>query len=377
MIESTPYYARSAGIEWETLHQEAIELYRAGEYDRAIMVAKKALKIAEWNAGSNHPAVAASLYNLAELYKAKGKYSMAETLYKHAMEIWAMSLGPDHPDVAESLNNLADLYVAQGKYDRAEQFYRQAVEIFEKYLGPDNPRAIFILHKLVELYEALGEYDRAEQLYSQVWGSFKEYLPPIPELYHDTGQAKEAEELEKQVEKSKAQGAQMHCPECGKKLIDNTKLCSNCGHTINGNNMLEDRTSVISSQEKPVRSDVNTSSLGTKWLKFWNYFSLPVGGILQLLMLFAVPSLWVFLIPVSILQFVVAYGLHHRRLWAWKWNWVIIIIEYITGTIPILTPNIESYAKLVARLFFKAIFLGLIWMWPNYVYWKKRKVLFS
>jgi len=83
------------------------------------------------------------------------------------------------------------------------------------------------------------------------------------------------------------------------------------------------------------------------------------------------------LVPGSILQFVVAYGLHHRRLWAWKWNWVIIIIEYITGTIPILTPNIESYAKLVARLFFKAIFLGLIWMWPNYVYWKKRKVLFS
>ncbi|RMH36339.1 MAG: hypothetical protein D6690_06170 [Nitrospirae bacterium] len=43
-------------------------LHRAGHYDRAIVVAKKALQVAEQAVGHDHPAVVTSLSNQALIY---------------------------------------------------------------------------------------------------------------------------------------------------------------------------------------------------------------------------------------------------------------------------------------------------------------------
>ncbi len=51
-----------------------------------------------------------SLNNLADLYQKQGRYADAEPLYKRALAIREKALGPNHPDVASSLNNLAELY---------------------------------------------------------------------------------------------------------------------------------------------------------------------------------------------------------------------------------------------------------------------------
>ena len=39
--------AHTQGIEWETLNEEVMSLYQKGQYDRAVVVAVKALDIAE------------------------------------------------------------------------------------------------------------------------------------------------------------------------------------------------------------------------------------------------------------------------------------------------------------------------------------------
>lgn len=57
--------------------------------------------------GENHPAVAATLNNLAVLYGKRGKYKEAEPLCKRALDIREKVLGKEHPDVAKQLNNLA------------------------------------------------------------------------------------------------------------------------------------------------------------------------------------------------------------------------------------------------------------------------------
>jgi|GEM_PF-3023885 len=54
-------------VEWEVLNEEAKSLYQKGEYDRAAVVEKKALDVAEKTVGSDHPNVAESLNNLALL----------------------------------------------------------------------------------------------------------------------------------------------------------------------------------------------------------------------------------------------------------------------------------------------------------------------
>jgi len=45
-----------------------------------VVVAKKALDVAEKMVGPDHRAVAVSLNNLAELYRAQGYYAQAESL---------------------------------------------------------------------------------------------------------------------------------------------------------------------------------------------------------------------------------------------------------------------------------------------------------
>jgi tetratricopeptide (TPR) repeat protein len=105
---------KEADMEWDILNQEAIELYQQGKYDRAVIVAEKALEVAEANVGPNHPDVATSLNNLAALYYTQGDYAKAEPLYKRSLAIREKALGPNHPVVAISLNNLAVLYKTQG-----------------------------------------------------------------------------------------------------------------------------------------------------------------------------------------------------------------------------------------------------------------------
>lgn len=126
------------------------------------------------------------------------------------------------------------------------------------------------------------------------------------------------------------------------------------------------------------------SKLGTKWLKFWTYFILPIGGIVDLIielqMSIGILALGVIMIPLTILKFTVAYGLHYRRLWGWQWNWILVIIIYIAILIPKPTPGTyddSADLNLIGQFVVNLIMGSLIWMWPNYVYWKKRRLLFS
>jgi len=73
-------------------------------------------------------------------------------------------LGPDHPDVATSLNNLAELYGTQGKYAEAEPLYNRALEIDEKFLGSDHPTTTTIRNNLAEIYKKMGEDEEAKKL---------------------------------------------------------------------------------------------------------------------------------------------------------------------------------------------------------------------
>jgi tetratricopeptide (TPR) repeat protein len=81
---------QGAGIEWETLNQEAMDLRRAGKYDRAVVVAQKALQVAEENVGPDHPDVDLSLENLAALYRVTQRNKEAEALEMRAARIRAI-----------------------------------------------------------------------------------------------------------------------------------------------------------------------------------------------------------------------------------------------------------------------------------------------
>lgn len=129
IADPTARLMNQAGVllDARALHAEAEPLYA-----RALAIVEKAL-------GPEHPNVAMSLNNLAELHRVKGAYARAEPLYARALAIWEKTLGPEHPNVAASLNNLAELCKAQGAYAKAERFMRRALTILVASLGADHP----------------------------------------------------------------------------------------------------------------------------------------------------------------------------------------------------------------------------------------------
>lgn len=164
LLLSTSYvFAQGADDEWDILIEEARELYGAGQLDRAEVVAKKALDLAEKNI-ERGPDVATSLDNLATVYLLQDQYGQAEPLLKRALAIKTKALGPDHPDVAWSLNALAVIYYFQGQYAQAEEPFKRSLAIWENAFGPDHPTVARSLNLLAELYRAMNRDEEAEKL---------------------------------------------------------------------------------------------------------------------------------------------------------------------------------------------------------------------
>jgi tetratricopeptide (TPR) repeat protein len=156
---------RQALAEAVTLNRQGLAAYRAGRYDEAKPLYRRALAINEAALGEDHPSTAISLNNLAELLRAQGRYDEAEPLYRRALAITEAALGDDHPTTAISLNNLAGLLKDQGRYDEAEPLFRRALAINETALGDEHPSTARSLNNLALLLRAQGRYEEAEPLH--------------------------------------------------------------------------------------------------------------------------------------------------------------------------------------------------------------------
>jgi CHAT domain-containing protein/Tfp pilus assembly protein PilF len=193
------------------LIKQAYEKQTAGQTDEAILLAERALKIAEKDLGPEHSAVAMSLTALAQLNVQKGDndraepfylralviaekpssgfqpffvaillngvghikelrgdFLGAEPLYKRALDLQEKTLGPDDASVATTLTNLGEMYQTKGDYAQAEQLLLRALAIREKSAGTEDIFIIQSLKSLASLYETTGEYDKAGALLQRV-----------------------------------------------------------------------------------------------------------------------------------------------------------------------------------------------------------------
>ncbi len=114
---TTPVWANA---EWSMYNLAGIQALKQAKYAEAEKLFTDGLKVAE-QSGSNKSHIAASLNNLAELYRAQGKYADAEPLYKRSIELDEKALGPNHPDVATLLGNYAALLRKTNRNAEAEK----------------------------------------------------------------------------------------------------------------------------------------------------------------------------------------------------------------------------------------------------------------
>ena len=121
----------------------------------------------------------------------------------------------------------------------------------------------------------------------------------------------------------------------------------------------------------------SSPTLGTKWLSFWNYFCLPVGALADLVMVFMSPHVIVKALCVVAfpLRIATAIGLHQRRRWGWNVNCV--MIGWVSLFMLVPSQQYDNGPLLAVVFGFRLLLTGLAWIWPNVVYWRKRRSLFS
>jgi CHAT domain-containing protein/tetratricopeptide (TPR) repeat protein len=101
--------------------------------------------------GSDHPHVAATLFNLGDLALDRGAPSEALELQTRALRIRRESLPPGHPDIAESLHSLARAELALGLADSARLHLEQARSLAGRLLVPTHPTLARMLLTQAEL----------------------------------------------------------------------------------------------------------------------------------------------------------------------------------------------------------------------------------
>lgn len=114
---------------WRSHKHAGKKAFQAGDYAEAEKHFSAALKHID-ALGTGNTRAAATLNNLALVYKKQGKYGKAEICFRRALRIYESAM-PEHVHVASVLTNLAGLYHAQGKRKDAAPLIKRAKAIID------------------------------------------------------------------------------------------------------------------------------------------------------------------------------------------------------------------------------------------------------
>ena len=94
---------------------DAEQAARGGDYPRADVLLREALRLQESTLGSQHPDLASTLNNLAVVCETLGRLDDAEQFYRRAFAVASWSRPPADPLVVTSRENLKDFCAAHGR----------------------------------------------------------------------------------------------------------------------------------------------------------------------------------------------------------------------------------------------------------------------
>jgi len=130
----------------------------------ALSFLRKALRLRKQAFGEDHPKVASTLQNLANLYSEFGKQEEALETSLQALEMSRRLLGPTHPSVYVSLFGTSDILYKLGRKDEARKLQDEAVALVETSYPPDHPEVGMLKGNLSVQALHAGEPERALRL---------------------------------------------------------------------------------------------------------------------------------------------------------------------------------------------------------------------
>ena len=147
----------------------------------------------------------------------------------------------------------------------------------------------------------------------------------------------------------------------------------------------------MTEQPRVAEEATNSRYSTTKWLTFYAYLMIfwvivaAGNGVLTLVADPRAGNIIPMLIagPVAVFVAFVGFGLLWREDWAWKANWVLLFLPLIVSTLVTIVAVTETMTgkgtvKSKHELFILYITLtvNVAWVWPNYVYFRRRRHLF-
>ena len=145
------------------LDEQAIELFRAGKFKKALDLSEQALALREKMLGPNDPDLAESLGTVAKLYMLEGRLADAEPYLSRAVGIVEKAVGRDHPAFGVVLNMLGELYIRQGRHDEAEATLKRALANLQNAPNLEDQLGL-TLNNLAVLYQKQERIPEATRL---------------------------------------------------------------------------------------------------------------------------------------------------------------------------------------------------------------------
>jgi eukaryotic-like serine/threonine-protein kinase len=123
--------------------------------------------------GSGHRETARTLYDLAQLLRAKGDFDQAEAHFREALAVQRQLAPKGDIETATTLFYFGAVLFQHGKTEESERANREALEMTRIVAGNDHLMAGLALNQSGLLREYSGDLNAAEQLYRQALETFR------------------------------------------------------------------------------------------------------------------------------------------------------------------------------------------------------------
>lgn len=157
---------------------EVVKLYNQKQYNHAVPLAKRALKLREDALGKEHILVAGALVNLASLYIQTKEFGSAGALCKRALSIYEKALGPENLGLTRTLDTCAWASYFSGDAGKAEELFLRSLSIREKSLGPAHIDVANSTQNLARFYQKRGSYSKSLKYYQEALAAKEKLLGP-------------------------------------------------------------------------------------------------------------------------------------------------------------------------------------------------------
>ncbi len=172
-----------------------------GRWDKAELLIRREIEVAEQAPNSEKTFIANRLYNLGEVLRMTDRLNEAEDMYKRGMQVYQLAEGAGQPKLVVFLIRLAVVYRAINRPEEVKKVLEQSAVICKEGVRKKHPDAPEALYWLAGWYEKTKEWSKAREWYEQIAGMEE------PRLGRDHPKVKRVlEALERCGEKIEEQG---------------------------------------------------------------------------------------------------------------------------------------------------------------------------